>query len=397
MLQPYRTLEMLFRLPLSILGAAHGCMVVSAGDSTSAKVIAVHGRGEELGAILLHGDIPYLLELPVEPDLIQGPDLGILVEHGVKAVVRISALHSGASQGCGYYFFDHVLEIHPYQMTVLTTLGDRFAQEVASAHLLTEMSDRYLLTLRSLINALDSLTPYSVGHSDRLARYARLIGNEKGLPPDQVEAIALAAYLHDVGMIALDVGLLSNGDRWSPEQYEHMKQHAILGGQMISTVQAEVPITPSVQHHHERWDGYGYPHRLRGEEIPLGARIIAVCDVFDAKTTSRPGRQALPFARALQDLQAMAGTQLDPDLVAAFVRGIKRLGDHVATDQPVERCWVVRQVPADVCGDCRNRVPKTAHACWEDPANLCSRHGDVCATCMVYTEVLTRATGGEVL
>lgn len=394
-LKPGNSAEVLFRLPLGLLGAEAGCLIENGTEEGDSAILAAHGRGRELGEALLSGAAPHLLQIGVSPDLLTGPAVADLGLPDTACVIRIPALHRNQVRGSAYYFLNQNPHLSEYQRSVLSVLGDRFAQVLTAVRIQEESGLQYLETLRSLVTAMDSLSEQTTGHSDRMARYARLTCRAMGLPAEVQEAVALGAYLHDIGMMILDLGVLGSGAKLSPEQIEQMQQHTVLGAELVGMIPAAIPIAPMVQHHHERFDSHGYPHGLRGKEIPLGARIIAACDLFEAKTSNRKNRNALHFARALADLRAAAGTQLDPAVAEALASGLESLRENGAPGLPVARCWVVRQVPAAVCGGCPNRNYRSPVACWENPHHLCSRHGDVCSRCAVYTEVLARSAGGE--
>jgi|GEM_PF-3280811 len=393
-LRPHRSLELLFHLPLGLLGVADGGLILAGAEGDGPTLAASAGRGALLCVRILGGSEPQLVDLPSQPDLLTGEDLGNLHSQGVHAVARIPAILGEKAIGCAYYFFDESPQFTRYQLAVLSTLGDRFAQVISSSRMVAETAGQYLYTLRSLVTAMDSVTPHTIGHSDRIARYARMTARELGLPAPECEAAALGAYLHDVGMVAIDLNLITRTGRLAPQEHQRIQEHTQVGAELVGTVQAALPVAAMVAHHHERWDGRGYPHRLRGTEIPLGARIIAVCDLFEAKTTGRAYRKPLPFARALADVQAAAGTQLDPEVVAAFVRSWRTLRLTARQGRPLARCWEMRQLPAAVCGDCPTRLRSGTHPCWEEPEKRCTRHGDECATCIIYTEALTRLAGG---
>lgn len=394
-LKPGSSAEVLFRLPLGLLGAEDGWLIENGTDQADSAILAAHGCGRELGLALLSGSAPELLEVGSFPEILGGSALAGLGLPESASLIRIPALHQGQVRGAAYYVLKRRPHLSEYQESVLSVLGDRFAQVLTAVRIQEESGVQYLETLRSLVTAMDSLSELTTGHSDRMARYARLTARAMGLAPEMQEAVALGAYLHDIGMMVLDLEFVNSGSVLSPEQFEQMKQHTVLGAELVGMVPAALPVAPMVQHHHERFDGHGYPHGLRGKEIPLGARIIAACDLFEAKTTNRKNRGALPFARALADLKAAAGTHLDPTVAEALVQGLQSLRQSAAPGRPAARCWVLRQVPASVCGGCPNRSSPTPTACWENSQHLCSRHGDVCSRCTVYTEVLDRTAGGE--
>ena len=172
--------------------------------------------------------------------------------------------------------------------------------------------------LRTLAAQLEASDAYTSGHSRRVARYATLIGTQLPLTPGELRRLHTAAVLHDVGKIAIPEQILHKPGALTEREYEAIKAHPARGAQMIDELVGDPRLSEIVRHHHERFDGSGYPAGLSGPEIPLGARVIAVADTFDAIASRRPYRRAGSFAQALAALLAAAGTQLDPELVARF-------------------------------------------------------------------------------
>ena len=173
--------------------------------------------------------------------------------------------------------------------------------------------------LRKLATSLESRDPYLHGHSRRVARYAAMIAKEMELPGREVGKIRTAAAVHDVGKLETPLAVLNKPGRLTDDEFDVIKVHAPRGAEMVSDL-GDRELTEMVAHHHERLDGSGYPSRLAGEDIPLGARIIAVADTFDALTSTRAYRSAKRHKEALSILHAEAGTQLDPKVVSAFDR-----------------------------------------------------------------------------
>lgn len=172
--------------------------------------------------------------------------------------------------------------------------------------------------LRGLVTALETRVPGAGGHARRVAAQSRLVAGRLGLGPPEVARIECAARVHDVGKIIVSPELLEKPGPLTPGEYAEVQRHAVFGARLVASL--EVPaITAIVRHHHERIDGSGYPDRLRGAAIPLGARIVAVVDSYDALTTDRPYRAARPPQTALALLQEEAGRTLDSEVVAAFV------------------------------------------------------------------------------
>jgi putative nucleotidyltransferase with HDIG domain len=173
--------------------------------------------------------------------------------------------------------------------------------------------------LEKLSAALEARDAYTHGHSKRVTRHSERIARELGLPQELVAKVRIAAAVHDVGKIKTPREVLTKPGRLDDWEFEIVKQHPIDGAAMVRDL-GDAEITAIVRHHHERLDGTGYPDRLAGDEIPLGARIIAVADTFDAMTSSRPYRAACRHKKALDVLAKEAGAQLDPAPVAAFMR-----------------------------------------------------------------------------
>jgi hypothetical protein len=173
--------------------------------------------------------------------------------------------------------------------------------------------------IRQLAIALDAQDPYTDGHSRRVARHAEMVARKMGLPREEVARIQAAAAVHDVGKLRIPPEVLNKPDTLTPEEFEITKRHAEEGAEIVSCL-GDPELTAIVRHHHERFDGTGYPSGLVGEEVPLGARIVAVADTFDAMTSVRPYRLATPHKEAMEALVEASGTQLDPAVVRAFLR-----------------------------------------------------------------------------
>jgi diguanylate cyclase (GGDEF)-like protein len=177
--------------------------------------------------------------------------------------------------------------------------------------------------LQGLVLAIDRKDRYTKLHSEDVAAYALFLAERLGLSDEMLKSLRIAALLHDVGKIGVPDDILRKPGRLTPYEYEIVKQHVALGDLIVRDVPDVEHIREGVRYHHERWDGQGYMVGLAGENIPLIARILAVGDAFSAMTTSRPYRKALPAEEALAELKAAAGTQLDGQLVEAFVAGME--------------------------------------------------------------------------
>jgi HD-GYP domain-containing protein (c-di-GMP phosphodiesterase class II) len=182
----------------------------------------------------------------------------------------------------------------------------------------------FLGTIRALAAAVDEKDPYTRGHSDRVTKYSVIIARALDLDEKTVETISISALLHDVGKIGIDDKILKKPGFLTPEEFEIMKQHPVKGFNIMKTIEQMRNVLPGLRSHHEQWDGNGYPDRLKAEEIPLIARIIAVADTLDAMTTNRPYQQALTFQFAVEKINKNVGVKYDKDIVAAFNRAIQK-------------------------------------------------------------------------
>jgi HD-GYP domain-containing protein (c-di-GMP phosphodiesterase class II) len=174
-------------------------------------------------------------------------------------------------------------------------------------------------TLLDFSRAVESRDPYSSGHAARVMVIAEVVAARLGLDEEQTEVVRMGAALHDIGKVAVSQDVLAKAGHLSEDELAEVRRHPTAGARMVELVRPLRRAVPAVLHHHERWDGRGYPHGLAGEQIPVEARILAVADTFDAMTSDRAYRRALSPERAVAELRGCAGTQFDPEVVAVFV------------------------------------------------------------------------------
>ena len=182
----------------------------------------------------------------------------------------------------------------------------------------------FLGTLKILTAAIEAKDPYTRDHSARVNEYAKVIGVELGLSDEQLEFLQYAALLHDVGMIGIDEKILCKPSELDRMEWGTVKDHPLMGASLIEPIELFSEILPFVIHHHESFNGEGYPRGLKGSEIPYGARIIAVADAFDAMISDRPFRKAHSVHAALEEIKAKAGVQFDPKIVEALLAAIDK-------------------------------------------------------------------------
>jgi HD-GYP domain-containing protein (c-di-GMP phosphodiesterase class II) len=177
----------------------------------------------------------------------------------------------------------------------------------------------FLGTVKALAAAIDGKDPYTRGHSERVARFSVAMGERLGLPDEEIETLRVSALLHDVGKIGIDDNILKKPAALTDEEYEVMKGHPQKGYKIMSQIPAMKEFLPGMYMHHEMMDGRGYPQGLKGDEIPMQARIVSVADTFDAMTTDRPYQRAMEFKDALDRIKSFVGTRYDDRVVAALV------------------------------------------------------------------------------
>lgn len=177
---------------------------------------------------------------------------------------------------------------------------------------------------RTILKALDCKDSYTFGHSMRVAYFSLVTGAEAGLSPEDMHELELSAIFHDIGKIGTPDAVLNKPTRLSEEEFLVMKEHPSKTYEILQEFPTFEKIALNARFHHERFDGKGYPLGLKGEEIPLAARIILIADTFDAMTSTRPYRKGLPYEVAFDELIQFSGTQFDPKLVKLFIQGMKK-------------------------------------------------------------------------
>jgi len=177
----------------------------------------------------------------------------------------------------------------------------------------------YLGTLVALSSALDEKDPYTRGHSSRVTAIAVAMARTLKAPRDFIEKIRIVGLLHDIGKIGIPESILNNPGKLTALEYYIMKEHPLKGVKIIQAIDGMEEVALWVKHHHERWDGQGYPDGLAGEQVPLASRIIAVADTFDAMVSNRAYRRAMTHAKALEILRDVAGSQHDPAMTQCFL------------------------------------------------------------------------------
>lgn len=207
-----------------------------------------------------------------------------------------------------------------YDLELLKALCSQIAISIENAKLYDELKETLYAVILALADTIEKRDPYTGGHTKRVMDYSILIGQALGLTKEEMEYLRLAAVLHDIGKIGIRDAVLLKEGKLTDEEFKIIQNHTTYGAEILSHIKQLKEVIPGVLYHHEKFDGTGYPHGLKGDEIPLIAQIIAVADTYDAMTTDRPYRKGLSKEVALEELQKFAGRQFAPKVVEAFVK-----------------------------------------------------------------------------
>jgi HD-GYP domain-containing protein (c-di-GMP phosphodiesterase class II) len=212
-------------------------------------------------------------------------------------------------------------EFNEHDLETVVSVAAVAAMAIENTRLHQTVLDAYKGTITALAAAIDAKDPYTRGHSQRVMKYSLLGSKALSLSPEEVETLEYASILHDIGKISVDAQILNKPDDLTQSEWNIIREHPALGANMLKGIPFLERTSELVLHHHERYDGKGYPDGLEGEDIPIGARIIAVADAFDTMTTDRSYRSALNVEDSISELRNCSGTQFCPVAVEAFVTG----------------------------------------------------------------------------
>ena len=205
-------------------------------------------------------------------------------------------------------------------LSLLTSLADQVAIALDNSRLYQELEEMFFQTAESLAEAIEKRDPHTGGHTQRVTLYSQAIAKYLHLNPSERKWVKITSVLHDIGKIGIEDGILKKPEQLSPEEFDIIKRHSNMGAEIIEHVRQLREIIPGVKYHHEQVNGKGYPDGLRGKDIPILAKIVAVADTYDAMTTDRPYRKAMDKKVAIDELKRCSGTQLDKEVVEAFIQ-----------------------------------------------------------------------------
>ncbi len=292
----------------------------------------VHRLADELMTLLAERKGPVLIN-----DLRNGEALGWMSEHASQ-IIAVPMQRQDSILGCLFALDKVSDDFDSVDSKLLNSIGNESAIYLENAMLFEDVHDLMMGLIHSLTSAVDAKDAYTCGHSERVALLTRQLAREMRLPEQSVERFYMAGLLHDVGKIGVPERVLQKEGKLTDVEFDLIKKHPEIGARILKDVKQIEDILPGVLHHHERWDGRGYPRGVAGKDIPLMGRVICLADSFDAMTSNRTYRQAMPLEVAIEEIKRSAGTQFDPELAEVFVgigvdRFTRLLRDHEKKSQ----------------------------------------------------------------
>ncbi len=266
----------------------------------------------------------------VESDESYAPWKHVAAVQGYSSLIALPLMAKGQTLGVICIYFDEPRYLKKNEINLLTTAANEAAIAIENSQIYENLQDAFVGTIKSLAETIDAKDAYTRGHSEKVSLYAEATARGLGLDGEELQTIRYAGYLHDVGKIGIPDAILTKPGKLTVEEFNIIKKHPVLSDRILKPVDFPFPVQPVVRHHHERYDGKGYPDNLTGEEIPMGARILAVADSYEAMTSDRPYRKALSVDKALEELSRNVGTQFDKRIVVEFIR-------IVSADKPASR------------------------------------------------------------
>jgi putative nucleotidyltransferase with HDIG domain len=215
-------------------------------------------------------------------------------------------------------------DITSRDLSLLTILAKQAALAIENVKLYESIKKDQIAIIKALAATVDAKDHYTLGHSQKVSQYSVMVAEELGLSGREHEIIKYAALLHDLGKIALPDDIIKKPSRLSEQEFEVVRKHPSIGAKIIKEIEALAGMVPIVLHHHERFDGKGYPDGLKGEDIPIGARIVHVTDAYDTMVSARAYRDMLPPELAISELRKNAGAQFDPKIVDIFITSLRK-------------------------------------------------------------------------
>lgn len=319
----------------TLIGAQFASVLLPDKQNRYLKIVASHNLSREyvssvnndrpipvgcgpIGRVFTSGE-PYKID-NVYADPEYRPWMPIAEIQEYSSLIALPLLAKGQSIGVICIYFTDPCQLKPDEIDLLGTAANEVAIAIENARIYENLQEAFLGIIRSLTESMGAKDAYTRGHLERVSLYAEAVARDLGITGDELQAIRYAAYLHDVGKIGIPDSILTKNGKLTASEFQVIQKHPLMSEQILKPVDFPFPVHAIVRHHHERFDGKGYPDNLAREEIPLGARILLVADAFEAMTSDRSYRKALPASKALEELEKNRHTQFDARVVDVFVK-----------------------------------------------------------------------------
>lgn len=279
---------------------------------------AISGRAFQTGKAISVADIDK------DPVVRKMKLVRIIRKEGARSILSVPILFQGKPLGVIATYCRRPRVFTSKEINLMRVFASYVATILREAEHHRQMHLTYFNTISSLVLTLETRDPYTQGHTERVTKFALLIGKAMGLPADALNTLHYAAEIHDIGKISIPDFILNKPSSLNKLERRMIQLHPVKGAQILGPLEFLQQVIPIVRHHHERFDGTGYPDRLKGTRIPLLARILACADSYDAMTSERPYKARMSVAEAVREIRRNAGTQFDPKIAALFIKLIKK-------------------------------------------------------------------------
>jgi HD-GYP domain-containing protein (c-di-GMP phosphodiesterase class II) len=278
--------------------------------------------GESIAGRVVKNGRPYIINDLTKERLYKYPK--IVRQKGLRSLLTVPLVQKDKIIGVLSIYNIKVSEYTEEDVRLLSMFASQAAIAIENARLFEQAETGYLNTIKTLSNIIDAKDSQTFGHSERVMERCMDIADALRIPEQEKEVLKYAGLLHDIGKIGIDVGILRKPSKLSKDEWKVMTMHPVVGSGIVEQIGFLDNLAPIILHHHERYDGKGYPSKLKKENIPLGARILSVVDAYESMVSDRPYRKALSFKKVRQELLDGAGTQFDPKIVKVFLKTLKR-------------------------------------------------------------------------
>jgi len=310
-----------------------GSLMLLNPETNLIEIVAAVGLSDEIvkstklrigegiaGRVFLEGEPIFCSDIEKDPRFMRKPNIKYYSKSFISVPLKVLDKVIGVLNVNNK---EEMKEFNKMDLDLLSLIADEAARVIENFRLYQRMRSMYIGSIKALAQALDARDAYYKGHSDRVTRYAVSIARKMNLPQGIIENIRYAAMIHDIGKIGIPDTILQKIEPLTKDEWERIREHPDIGEALISPIDFLENVTSLIKYHHERWDGKGYPEGLKGDEIPLGARIISIADSFDSMTSTRPYRKALTKKEAMDELIRQRGKQFDPKIVDIFLDVLK--------------------------------------------------------------------------